>query len=204
MSHYNWKYNLYRKLEQTCSLCMDVPVVLYRSCEFVKPQGCLFFNRNQGEPQVEEVREARSLFTILLRHSLPTIHTPLRTWSLSPATRDLVPVPVDILFVKAPLPYVLSWDRVGRRPHRLLTLCTRYRSLLRVLRTSRHCYRRKETVYMRVGPNDGPILLTSTQLTLNCSLPSGEICHKLACFENLIVRTRNRNFYLRKILMLYI
>lgn len=78
---------------------------------------------------------------IPLRHSLPTIHTLLRGVS----RRLLVPVPIDILFVKAPLPYILFWDRDGGRPHRLLTPCTRYRSLLRVLRTGRRYYCREET-----------------------------------------------------------
>lgn len=78
----------------------------------------------------------------------------------------LVSVPVNILLVKAPLPYVLSWDRDGRRPHRLLTPCTRYRGTYYGFwkRVAVIIVEKKHGLY-NGWPNDGPILLSSTQLT---------------------------------------
>jgi len=104
------------KLRQACPLSTLVPAVdvLYRPRE--RPYGTAaarlsLFNRNQEEPQVEEVCEARSLFTI----PLPTpCGTPCR---VDPRTFSYAKPPLagrgsrsrlGILLVKAPLPYVLS------------------------------------------------------------------------------------------------
>jgi len=105
------------KLRQACPLSTLVRAVdvLYRPRE--RPYGTAaarlsLFNRNQGEPQVEEACEARSLFTTPL---LTPCGTPCRgdsrTFSYAKpplagrGSRSRLGI---LLLVKAPLPYVLS------------------------------------------------------------------------------------------------